>query len=345
MARYPVPSHVIESIDAADLRGFGAAHLARRAANRRTIARLSEKLNAVFDSGVPFFTKDAIRDIVRQLDELAVNPNPRVHTVRKFIVRGLDDCVVELRVPLGRVHPYRDLPDVDIVDAKLLVRFRPIDHLTSTTRRFADEFNIEHAFLPMVVEPRPVQLHSVTNDYVPQYPVLPLEAVQATLQRKRTEWESSSACQQLLSTLRSAAIPDVRRIVAFACFNMSDCEMAERSACQHALLLILRKFFAERQRIAEEDIVCFAQDPLYEDVDKKVLAGAGISVVENPRAFLEVDDASLVLSISPETPVRQIVADIAQPAVMIWNRVEEVEQHAEWIGQTEWYGPPFQIFY
>ena len=79
-----------------------------------------------------------------------------------------------------------------------------------------------------------------------------------------------------------------------------------------------------------------------EDVDKKVLADAGITALENPRAFLVVDDTSLVISISPEAPIRQIIADIAQPAVMIWNRVEEAQRGAELIGQTEWCGPLFK---
>ncbi|KAK1764742.1 hypothetical protein QBC33DRAFT_561423 [Phialemonium atrogriseum] len=87
--------------------------------------------------------------------------------------------------------------------------------------------------------------------------------------------------------------------------------------------------------MAEDDILCFAQDPLYEDADKTVLAETGISVLENPLAFLEVDDTSLVFSLSPETPVRQIVADIALPAIMIWNRVEKVRRKPDWVGHTE----------
>jgi hypothetical protein len=116
MARYPLPSHIIESMDAADLPSYGAAHLARRVQNRNTIACVSEKINAIYDSGTPFFTKDAIRDIVRQLDELPPISNPREKIVQKFTLRGIDGALVELSVPLGRVHPYRDLPDVDIVE-------------------------------------------------------------------------------------------------------------------------------------------------------------------------------------------------------------------------------------
>lgn len=188
----------------------------------------------------------------------------------------------------------------------------------------------------MIVERYLVQLHNVTKEYVPQYPIFPLEAVRKTFQQKRIEWEASNPGQELLSRLGSANIPSVKKIIALACFNMSDCEMADRSAGQHALIPILRTFFARRQDMAEDDILCFAQDPLYEDVDKTVLAETGISVLENPLAFLEVDDTSLVFSLSPETPVRQIVADIALPAIMIWNRVEEVRRKPDWVGHTEW---------
>ncbi len=89
MARYPLSPHVIESIDTADLPRFGAAHLTRRAENRNAIARVAVTINAIFDSGVPFFTKDAIRDIVRQFDEPPANPDPRDMIVHKFTVRGL----------------------------------------------------------------------------------------------------------------------------------------------------------------------------------------------------------------------------------------------------------------
>lgn len=194
------------------------------------------------------------------------------------------------------------------------------------TRRFADEFKIENAFLPMIVEREPVQLHKVTRIYVPQYPIWPLERVRETFRRKRTEWEASVACKELLSTLETTQIPTVQKIVAFACFNMSDCEVEERSAVQHALILTLRYFFAKHQHVALGGIRCFAQDPLYEDLDREVLKESGVSVLDNPRAFLEVDETSVVFCLSAETAVRQVVTDITRPALLIWNRVEEVKQ-------------------
>jgi len=121
---------------------------------------------------------------------------------------------------------------------------------------------------------------------------------------------------------------------------MSDCEVEERSAVQHALILTLRNFFAKDQHVAVDGIQCFAQDPLYEDPDREVLKESGVSVLDNPRAFLEVDETSVVFCLSAKTAVRQVVTDIARPALLIWNRVEEVEQEPHWLGHSEGYVSP-----
>jgi hypothetical protein len=110
-----------------------------------------------------------------------------------------------------------------------------------------------------------------------------------------------------------------------SCYTLSDFEDGPRSVVQHAVILILRRFFAMSQRVPQRDILCFAQDPQYEEADKIALAEVGVSVVDHPRGFLKVDDSSLVFAICPGVQVRQIVADIARPAVMIWHNVGEYE--------------------
>lgn len=117
MARYPVPSDVIERLDADDISVYGQAQITQRAENRKLIAEASKQINAIYDSGALFFTKDAIRDIARQLDELT----PRItwregdKAKLKFNVRGIDGVCVDVPVELGEVLPYTDRPDVDIV--------------------------------------------------------------------------------------------------------------------------------------------------------------------------------------------------------------------------------------
>ncbi|KAK4033619.1 hypothetical protein C8A01DRAFT_49833 [Parachaetomium inaequale] len=98
-----------------------------------------------------------------------------------------------------------------------------------------------------------------------------------------------------------------------------------RSVAQHVLVLAVRKWVAAAARGV---VKCYAQDPSYTAVDKRLLRNKGVTVLEDPRGFLEVDDDSVVISISPTVPVRQIVADIARPMVLIWDRGVEVEEEA-----------------
>lgn len=52
----------------------------------------------------------------------------------------------------------------------------------------------------------------------------------------------------------------------------------------------------------------------------------GITVLEDPRAFLEVSDDSLVVSFGPDIPVRQVVTDLARPAVLICDKICEEQE-------------------
>jgi hypothetical protein len=94
-----------------------------------------------------------------------------------------------------------------------------------------------------------------------------------------------------------------------------------RSMAQHILALTIRDVLATRYTTGAHVIKCYAQDPIYTPVDTRVLSEAGFTVVDDPRAFLEVDEASVIIAIDPDIPVRQIIADIARPAIMIWNKV------------------------
>ena len=81
------------------------------------------------------------------------------------------------------------------------------------------------------------------------------------------------------------------------------------------------------------EITCFAQDPAYSDVDKEFLKSIGITPVNDPKGFLEVDSKTLVFSASPDVPVREIIIDIQHPAAMLWNTVRtepEKEKKREW---------------
>lgn len=55
------------------------------------------KISAMYDAGTPFFTKEAIRDLYRQL-QMATEYGQKVS------VRGLDGAVLEFTVLTGEFH-------------------------------------------------------------------------------------------------------------------------------------------------------------------------------------------------------------------------------------------------
>jgi hypothetical protein len=131
------------------------------------------------------------------------------------------------------------------------------------------------------------------------------------------------------SALDSVSIrPGIRRIVALACGTMTRTDHSYRcSMVQHALALALREYLASRQETGDQSnnptggIECFAQDPAYTTLDKRILKEAGFAVVDDPGAFLEVHERSVVISVNSNIPVRQIVADLPRPSMVIWDRV------------------------
>ncbi|KAL6235074.1 hypothetical protein BDW75DRAFT_251094 [Aspergillus navahoensis] len=79
-----------------------------------------------------------------------------------------------------------------------------------------------------------------------------------------------------------------------------------------------------------DEIKCYAQDPAYTEADRSLLRSIGIQPLDDPKGFLEIDDETLVFSVSPNVPVKQIVADVQWPGAMIWNTVAEEEKEARW---------------
>lgn len=157
------------------------------------------------------------------------------------------------------------------------------------------------------------------------------QELQAIFEAGAREWEQSHDCQQLRNALEripSSTLNGISKIVAFACSTMAYDEpiCQKPSIAQHAMVLTIRDFLHRKNG---SQIRCFAQDPAYTEIDKAVLQHTGITVLDDPRAFLEVDEASFIVSVGPDVPIRQIVLDIARPAAMVWDKVKSREETFE----------------
>lgn len=167
-----------------------------------------------------------------------------------------------------------------------------------------------------------------TNQLLPTLRPNPLEEVREAFKHGLQTWRSSEECKQIETILQTQPIRSVSRIIAFGNSAIST-SGSQYSILQHALMLTIKESLRNLQ--ASSGIQCFAQDPIYTEIDKTVLQEVGITVLEDPRAFLEVSDESIVLSFGPDIPVRQVVTDLARPAVLICDKVRgEQESLASW---------------
>lgn len=169
-----------------------------------------------------------------------------------------------------------------------------------------------------------------TNKIANFTPVCDYDTVSRAFERKTQSLQDSEQFTQLKATLASAAVPSgIDKIVAFACCTMTgeaNAIQTSHSMGQHSLVVALRDFLTSRGGTAApgesgSEMRCYSQDPIYTSIDKQVLRDVGITVVDDPKGFLEVDEASVVFCSYPNIPIRQVVADIARPALIIWNGV------------------------
>ena len=166
-----------------------------------------------------------------------------------------------------------------------------------------------------------------TKKLVYDTPDLPLEETITLFSAAQQSWEASKECQELRSILLNTKhLSRISKIVGFAFGSLSHtahpnaARLRRRSTFQHALLLILSEVI--RTKGDRTNLInCFVQDPIYSLTDISALAHYGINVLEDPMAFLEIDEFTAIVSCSPDIPVKQIVADISRPALILWNQV------------------------
>ena len=93
------------------------------------------------------------------------------------------------------------------------------------------------------------------------------------------------------------------------------------SMVQHSIALTIAEICRDSTR---NDVQLLAQDPDYTEEAKDILKKNGFSIVGQFGAggFAEVDENSVVFSVFVEAPLKQIIADIARPLLIIGTGFE-----------------------
>ncbi|KAI1192954.1 hypothetical protein F5X97DRAFT_60571 [Nemania serpens] len=270
---------------------------------RSRINSICQDIQAMYDAGTPVFTKDSIRKIGEELKHFQ---NGEHSNGAKITLKGINGVDYEVSVD----PPISERGENEHVGgATWAIAYKSIIYLTSC--RDIEFFNFEKAYLPMWIC-APIRRLGIGLEFK-NPPTLPEEdftMYQTTVQ----QWKTSQHFEQVQDVLASVKIPfPVTKVIGLGLGPLViKSRVFERFVYQHALMSVLRQKFSISSS-------AYVQDPAYTQRDRNILHSAGLTVLEDPQGLLELDEYSILLAISPNIPIKDIVADICRPGIIIWN--------------------------
>lgn len=303
------------------------------------------RIRKLYEAGTPFFTKQSLREVSEQLQRRPLCGD-------KIAVKGVDGVEVEFDVltgetrkgfePGGLEHEMyghgwiqpclRDCTDCSRQDPYIVYCSRV--HMTQ--RLLRAHGNLQEATCSLRIAHWMSRRKKDTKEPAYRFSLRESPVVREHFRMTRESWEASQMCKDLRSTLET--IPktlDISGVLGFSCSSMSIDRNSGRSEFQHALILTIRDWLRVRNRSGK--IPCYVQDPMYTSIDKSILKESNVAVLDDPQGLLEIDDSSVVFSCSSNIPIKEIVADLARPAVLIWEHVgEEDDESLDEYGVYVW---------
>ncbi|KAI1365213.1 hypothetical protein F5Y08DRAFT_328197 [Xylaria arbuscula] len=183
--------------------------------------------------------------------------------------------------------------------------------ISLTSCRDINFFNFKKAYLPMWIC-NPIRRYGTGLEFIS--PPTPPEEDFNMYQTIVQQWKTSQHFEQVQDVLASVEIPfAVTKVIGFGLgFLVAKSRVFERCVLQHALVSVLGQRFSVSSSV-------YVQDPVYTQRDRNILHSAGLTVLEDPQGLLELDEYSILLAISPGIPIKDIVADICRPSIIIWD--------------------------
>lgn len=323
---------------------------------QRTAVSASDEENAEFvkhirelyDAGVPLFTKERLREVAWQLKDYEQNKS---QPEQKIFVRGIDGKKVEFLIQVGHIRRWDVDKDEELVVyepiAKESFKFLTASRKSPCVWYINFESLVDRVYATCVdllysnvqiyhdMERRRESDKELTN---PESTASPQEA-ELLFRSIQERWEGSETCRQLRSILLASTdtLPPITKIVAFSLSSFSltspdevleESRSTRRAAYQHSMLLTLKRIISEADSQPPiTSITCYVQDPIYTESDTSVLKNHAITVLDDPHGFLEVDESTVVISIASNAPIKEVVTDIARPAIIIWDRPPQEGDH------------------
>ncbi|KAI0836809.1 hypothetical protein F5Y06DRAFT_95046 [Hypoxylon sp. FL0890] len=269
------------------------------------------EIQTIYDAGTPIFTKDNIRKVGEELQHFQKGER---NNGGKIILKGINGVDYEVFVEARSHEPQRE--NEHLGGSKWMISYRSIRSLTT----YADArfFDLQSAYLPMRIV-APVRLLGDDPEY--KKPPAPPAEDFSTYQAIETQWRISQHYERLREILATIEIPfTLTKVIALALGPLIlGLQVCKRHVLQHALVSAVHSTLVHRG-ILSVSSKQYVQDPAYSQRDRGILHSAGLTVLDDPQALLELDESSVLVCINPDMPVKDIVADICRPGIIIWSR-------------------------
>ncbi|KAI1118306.1 hypothetical protein F5Y14DRAFT_447182 [Nemania sp. NC0429] len=284
----------------------------------KTMDEVVQDVRSLYDSGAPLFTKEELRRLSDHIDKHAKGELES----NEVLIKGINGATV--KVPIRRAITLPNGNGGYRKPKNVVIQYRPIEALTDDATP-SSSWSPQTAYLSMVPGYDYVDIGG-TSSATNTTRTFCAAGLGKLLGDAKKAWEATPHHHALRTYVEAyAAFAEVRKIVGLALGPLVDAtELSDDgdgprrgpSLTQYALLLSLRELIADNSGV--DGISCYAQDPALSPAATKALEDAGIRVLKDPHGFLEIDDQTIVVSISPDVPVKQIVTDIARPVALVW---------------------------
>ncbi|KAK2029956.1 hypothetical protein LX32DRAFT_342620 [Colletotrichum zoysiae] len=270
-------------------------------------AERSRLIQERYDAGQPLFTKTQLASLAEQI----------AHKSHLIQIKGMDGEMT-----------YQPVAWDDFDDRETLsIEYKPIQRLVISSNCPVEPFmpscsvNVGYTTLPPQKTPDQV---SLTVDKMIE-----------VFEKYRDTWWGSPEFIRFQHILTCTPMPDgINKVICFGLGDLSldsgddhhhRCRGHSEARChiQHAVALFVAQILEKR---FSREIPVYCQDPEYTQASIELLHCAMVEeVLNDPQGFLDVDENTVVISIDPSIPVKQIITDLARPAMIIWNDQFPVE--------------------
>ncbi|KAI1074874.1 hypothetical protein F5B20DRAFT_562147 [Whalleya microplaca] len=277
------------------------------------------EIETIYDAGTPIFTKHEMQKVG---EELAVFRKGALDG-RKINFKGINGAKVDIFIDPRKHDLSQSKSDMG---STWIIDYHSIQRLTnySDPRHFVPQT----AYLPMHITACTRELENAADDTKSTL-VHSADDLSKVYKDAEREWRASKYHEQLQQVLAAVEVPFVLdKVIGFSLGPLSfGPHLINHSMIQHALISALHSNLLQ----CRTSSTCerYIQDPAYQKWHKDVLSREGFTVLDDPEAFLLVDESSILVSINSDIPVKEIVADICRPGIIVWDKEHDSHQIRE----------------